>query len=135
MQYRTVLREAGGSLFAAALLTYDRFMEQRRQGGDPLTDRIIRVMEINPKIDMDAFMLDDPENFFAGTFYTEVDASGFRRQDRRYLRVVCRLVCVCLVGAILDTLKHPEREGENRAELETALDVIRRGSVEGGKTT
>ena len=133
-KYRTVLSETGGDMFAAALRAYDRFIEERKRGRDPLTDRIIRVMEINPKIDMDVFLRDDPEGFFAGTFCGDLETGGLRRRDELFVRLLSRLVFVCLAGAIVDTLKHPERVETNRTELAEALDIIRRGSEKGGQS-
>lgn len=139
LQYRTILRETGGDLFAAAVAAYDRFLEQRRRGEDPLTDRALRVMEINSKMDMETFIRDDLlrgdlDQLFAGAFMEDVDRCLLRREDERFVGLVCRLTAVSVTGAVLDTLAHPEREAENRASLKDALEIIRRGSTEGGGT-
>ena len=138
LQYGSVLREAGGDLFNAALLAYDRFLERRERGDDPLTDRVIRVMEINPRIDMEAFLRESPELCFEDNFAEDVNPRLLRRGDRRFLRRVFRLTVLSLGGAILDTLIHPEKKAENREELRETLDIIRRGAApveEGGAQT
>ena len=129
LQYRGILSDTGGDLFAAALRGFDLFWERRKEDSDPTADRLIRVMEINPRIDMESFFRGNPETFFAANFLQDVNLSSLRRGDDWFVRRVFCLVSVSLAGAILDTLVHPERVAENRAELVETLDIIKWGSL------
>ena len=127
---REILSEARGDIFRTALMAYERFQEQREHGLYPLTDRLIRVMGINPKFDLESFVQVRPDEFIKENYLNDIDISAFRRQDTAFILTVCHLIAFGLAEAIMDSLcGPPERKAENREKLSETLEIIRRGSI------
>ncbi len=132
-EVREILERARGDIFRTAVVIYDSFLDQLRQGPHPVMDRMISVMRINPKIDLDRMVVSNPEEvmeLYAGA----VDAGRFRRQDRAFLLQVCCLTAFSLVGTVLATLEHPERGERNREELMEKLEILQWGCVKTEET-
>ena len=126
-RYKRLLQEVEGSLFRAALMSYDRFQSERETL--PF-DRFISLMRINPGMDLETLgrgYRPDKEKTLAD-FLTEIDKTPFRRQDTRFLANVCCMAGMCLFSVLMDSMLNPGREAENRQELLEALDILRRGS-------
>ena len=129
--YRRLLADADGDLFRSAVMAYDRFLSERRQGRNfPAADRCMKLIRINPGMDLEALGRNHhPEKReVMREFWDRMDLAPFRRQDDAFLTPICCMLGMCLVGAIMDSLMNPEKEMENRQELWEALEILRRGS-------
>ena len=93
-------------------------------------EQVVRVIRINPGIDMENLGRVQPEAQMA-EFLPEVDQSVLRREDDHYVTTVCCMVGASLIAAVMGVLLDPDREEECRRELEEKLDIIQRGCLSG----
>lgn len=129
--YKRLLADAHGDLFRSVVAGYDRFLEQQRRGEEiPVFNRCIRLVRINPGMDLESLGRGcHPEKSEVLDGFLEVmDLAPFRRRDTVFLTELCSMTAMCLIGTLMDCMLFPEREAENRRALLEALDILRRGS-------
>ena len=127
--YRKLLMDAGGDLFQAAETAHAMFLAERRRGEVPVLDRCVRIVRINPGMDLESLITRNADEFIVDGILTEIDVSRFRCRDREFLRQVCLLVGMSLIGAIMDTLCNPDGEERYQRELRVRLEILRTGSL------
>ena len=129
--HKRLLMDAGGNLFRSAVMGYERFLEQQKRGEEiPVFDRCIRLVRINPGMDLETLGRGyRPEKAEILKEFLEImDLSPFRRRDNVFVTEVCSMVAMCMLGVLMDCMLCPAKEEENRQELREALDILRRGS-------
>lgn len=126
--YRKIMEEAGNDMFHAQLLCYDRFLT-RNNGEDLAFDRCFQLMRINPGIDIQKMLPENPTVAWIESAMDQMDISQFRRTDAEFVWNVFRLTLLVLAHAIMDSLGHPEQTEEHRRRLEGQLEIIQCGSV------
>ena len=120
----------GGDLFALQLTCFDAFLCQR-ENADPVLDRFMRFLRINPGLDSQKIMGDRAKCLMMETIWTDIDRSRLRSGEKEFVAQVLALCLVSLVGAVVDSALHAERSEEIRKELVLRLDIVRRGSEKG----
>ena len=119
----------GGDLFAAQQMTFCRVMD-RRAGEDPIIERCVRVLRVNPGMDLRKMA----DEYQCGALMRQVtegmDLTGFRSREPAFLRSVFNLTMMAMGTAVMEALLYPQRRGEYEEKLASLLDVIRWGSVQ-----
>lgn len=122
-----ILKEEGGDLFALSLRSFDWFT-QGQGSADPSLGRCLRVMRVNQGLDVQQIIGEKPrcltEGLWAGT-----DLTGFRRKERDFVEQVFFLLAVSLTSAVMEVLQAPDQWEEQRAQLQTRIEILRSGSV------
>lgn len=126
-----LLRGTGGDLFQLHLALYD---DITRGGGEqrPMLDRCIRMLQINPGIDLQKLMSGVCQQDFPPELLEKVQVSRLNRQDQGYVRRVFLMTMGVLARAIMDALLQPERAGEVRREMEAQMEIIKNGCLRSG---
>lgn len=122
-----LLREAGGDMFAMALLSYDYFLCRDGRPNRAL-GRCLRILRANPGLDVLKLVSGEYEKM-PEELWTQMELSAFRRQDRDFGWQAFSLTILALSGAIMSGLTRPENAPAYRSELEERLDIIRRGCL------
>ena len=128
--YHTTLKTVGGDLFALQLTCFDAFLRQR-ENADPVLDRFMRFLRINPGLDSQKIMGDRAKCLMMETIWTDIDRSCLRSGEKEFVAQVLALCLGSLAGAVVDSALHAERSEEIRKELVLRLDIVRRGSEKG----
>ncbi len=122
-----LLKNSGGDLFAVPVMAFDRLMGR---GGekDPILQRCIQIFQLNPGMDFQNFLPTEAD-LLAEEFLGQADSSCLRRTDTEYVIIVFSLLVAALAVAIMRTLQDPEGWERQRADLQTRVEIIRRGSL------
>lgn len=78
--YHHLLDQVHGDPFQLQLVSYDQFVQKSGEK-QPLMDRFIRVVRINPGLDMQKLAEVEPGCMVLDTLAEYLDISGFRQQD------------------------------------------------------
>lgn len=127
MGYGELLSQAGGDIFAMQLRAYDRF-HQWNDGTGLLRERCVRLLHINKGIDWRRLLPGwppKPNSDLMG----QIDISRFQRREPEFIWRVFSMAALNLGSAVMESLMHPERSEEIRAELAERLAIIKRGSL------
>ena len=127
--FRDILSETDGDIFQTALNVYEQFQERQDGYFYAATDRLLRVMNINPKIDMESVICVKPDEFITETYLDRINISQFRQKDAASVLRICRLISLCMASAIADLLHNPGQKSDNKQELIEMLKIIRRGCI------
>ena len=125
-RYAHIMEEAGGDFFRTQLMCFDRFADQRPEP-DKLFARCLQVLRLNPGLHMQMLMENQPGCRMLASVAKKADMSGF--VDEETARQAFSLSLVVLAGSVMDTLAEPERADDFRRQLETRLNIIKRGSL------
>ena len=121
---RGVLTASGGDIFAFPVGAFQQFMAQGST--DPVLKRFIRVLQLNPGWDTQAFMtsctglLPDP-------LWELVNPSIMKEPSREYADHVFHLLCAVLAYAVVGTLQEPAQWERQCEILETRVTMLRYG--------
>lgn len=127
--FEDMLDHARGDLFAVQMMAFDHFVSHRNSP-TVMLDRCIHLVRLNAGMDMERAMSGQPEGERAlEPLYAKLDSSVLRQQDRDFVQRTFAMATMLMGSAIMDTLRHPERDGENRQELEARLRIIKYGSL------
>lgn len=133
-ELRDLVVQADGDLFHTLLLCYDRFL-QKGPSTDPLFDRCLRILRLNPEIFLRMMMSGRPDHCFLDDAWQIVDLSRFRSREEDYVHQVFLLGLLALAAAVKDTLAQPEESPRHRRELEQRLAIIQSGCLAGCNST
>lgn len=121
---RGVLTTSGGDIFAFPVGAFEQFTAQGST--DPILRRFIRVLQLNPGWDTQAFMtsctglLPDP-------LWELMDPSAMRKDGREYADHVFHLLCAVLAYAVVGTLQDPAGWERQREILRTRVEMLKYG--------
>ena len=121
---RRILSDHRGDLFAIPLSSFDQFVSQR--GTDPILDRFIQVLRLNPGWDTQAFMTSSP-GMLPDQLWELVDPSMIRENSREYADHVFHLLCAALAYAVAGTLQDPGSRERQREALKTRVGMLKYG--------
>ena len=126
--YRQLIDTVKGNLFQAQMVCYDQFFRPDYQE-KPAVDRFIRILQINPGMDIQKMMPEQPGDELINDVLERLDTRDFLSKDDEYIRNVFMLTLLALGSAIMDSLAHPDLLDQNRRKLSAQLEIIRRGST------
>ena len=126
--YAKLVAKSHGDLFKTQLLAFDSF-QRRPPECDPYLDRCLRLLRINPGIDLQKMLEGNPGNLLLAGVVEQLDTSALRQQNSEFVRHVFSLTVMALGSAIMDSLMMPERCEEYRRDLESRLEIIQRGCL------
>ena len=120
------LTEAGGDLFDAVPLVFDRLFD------GAIRAKLAREMELlrlNNTMDMSQILVERAQpGPRLESLLRQADASGFRQADESFFREVVELLIFNLMYAMRDMLCGGDFAAE-RARLCSRVDIVRRGSL------
>lgn len=128
--YQTTLRSVNGDIFALQLKCFDEFLRQR-ENADPVLERFMRFLRINPGLDSQKILGDRGKCILLETIWPDMDRSRLRSGEKDFVAQVLALSLGSLAGAVVDSALHFERSEAIRKELALRLDIVRRGSEKG----
>lgn len=123
--FALLLEENSGDIFQMQLAAYDRIIQEMDPG--QLRDRFIRVLQLNPGMDLKHLIIGDPA-VSAAPLMEKIDLSTLRRTDDSFVRSTLLLSSMVMVPAVMESLARPERRAEHRRLLEEQLEIIRDGA-------
>lgn len=124
-----MLDQVGGDLFAVQMAAFDHFVSHRNTP-TVMLDRCIHLVRLNAGMDMERAAIGQPEGEkVLEPLYEKLDSSALRQRDRGFVQRTFIMATMLMGSAIMDTLRHPERDAENRRELEARLRIIKYGSL------
>jgi len=126
--YAKLVAKSRGDLFQTQLMAFDSF-QQRPPECDPYLDRCLRLLRINPGIDLQKMIEGNPGDLLLADVVEQLDTSALRQQDPEFVRHVFSLTVMALGSAIMDSLMMPERCQEYRRDLESRLEIIQFGCL------
>lgn len=127
-KYIRLLDAAQGDLFQAQLAAYDQLFQQRCDL-PRITNYFIRVLQINPGMDLQTFLKESPDHTLMEALSSHVDVSRFRRQEPPFVSHVISLAALALGSSMADVLAHPEKRDICRQELRCRLEIIQSGAL------
>lgn len=127
--YCQQLRQVHGDLFALQVACFDRFMEQSTGNPDPVLRRFLRILRINPGMDMQKIVCGRPVGMIFEKALPDIDRGLLRREDEEFARQVLTLSLMTLATVVVDSVLRPEEAPRYRTELLERMDIIRCGSV------
>lgn len=126
--YHSILKETGGDIFALQLACFDRFLNQR-EDADPVLERFLRFLRINPGLDVPKLLGDREDLPVLERIWPDIDLTAFRSAEKEFVAQVVSLALMSLAALVVESVLHPERTEEYRKELMLRMEIIRRGSV------
>lgn len=126
-EYRSMVEQAEGDMFRAQLLCYDRFVTQKTTVPDALFEKCLQVLRCNSGIHLQMLLGDGPDCTILNAVGDRLDLSALNSTEPERVRAVFMLTLMALAAAVMDTMMHPDCAQENRAKLETQLEIIRQG--------
>ena len=127
--YHHLLDQVHGDPFQLQLVSYDQFVQKSGEK-QPLMDRFIQVVRINPGLDMQKLAEVEPGCMVLDTLAEYLDISGFRQQDPVFVHHVFFLLVASLCSAIMDRLLRPVDHEAHRQALQYRLDIIQHGVMD-----
>ena len=127
-EYRKVIAEAGGDIFRAQELCFDR-VARLGSGADIVFARALKVVQLNPGLLPQAATAEDLMRRIFASVRDVIDASQLRSREEDFVAHVFGLTLVVLAMAVVECLKAPEHTETYRRHLLTELDIIRCGSL------
>ncbi|MDD3346559.1 TetR/AcrR family transcriptional regulator [Oscillibacter sp.] len=128
--YREILKACGGNLFETQIRCFDVFSKREREATEPMLERCIQIMRINPGMDVRKLMPHMPASVLLEKVQTELDLTAFRRRDPEFIWQVFNLTLLALGSSLMDSLVCPEREAEYRQRLLSHLEIIQHGALD-----
>jgi len=128
--YQTTLKAVEGDIFALQLACFDEFLRQR-ENADPVLERFMQFLRINPGLDCQKIMGDRGKCMLLESLWSDIDRSRLRSEEKAFVAQVLALCLGSLAGAVADSALHFERSETIREELILRLDIVRRGSEKG----
>ena len=125
---RGVLTDSGGDLFAIPVSAFEQFMAQGST--NPMLRQFIRVLQLNPGWDTQAFMTSCP-GLLPDSLWELVNPATMKKPDREYADHVFHLLCAVLAYAVVATLKDPAGWEKQREILNTRVAMIQYGCAAG----
>lgn len=122
-----ILKEEKGDLFALPLRAFERFLHQRGSA-DPALTRCIQVMNQNRGLDFQQLMGEKPK-CLSDRLWEGTDLSAFRQRDREFVSQVFFLLIMALASAVMEVLQAPDQWEQQKARLQTCVNIIRSGSI------
>lgn len=124
--YCRIAEQAKGDIFQTQLLCFDHFVRREREA-DPLFERCLRVMRLNPGIHMQLMVEGRPGCRMLDVLYNKTVREVIR--NRSYDQQVLALALLSLAAAMMDSLVCPDETARLRQELEARLEVIKYGAL------
>ncbi len=125
---RGVLTDSDGDLFAIPVSAFEQFMDQGNT--NPMLRQFIRVLQLNPGWDTQAFMTAQP-GLLPDSLWELVDPAVMKKPDREYAEHVFHLLCAVLAYAVVGTLQDPEGWKRQCEILKTRVAMIKYGCAAG----
>ncbi len=126
--FQTLLEEAGGDVFQAHLAVYDT-IDSHGVSQDPLLDRCMRILRINPGLDLRRMVAWEFHQDLPPRLLERTDISALRQADPEFVRRVFCLCTAVLALAVMDLLLEPERSAEHRREMVRNLELVKWGCL------
>lgn len=123
------LKRSNGDLFQAQLMAFERFAVRREQGDDPMVNRCMQMLRLNPMIDMQKIATNCQRDCLLEGVLEQVNARLLRSREPEYIRRVYTMSLMVLASAIMEQALHPERLESLRAELVEMLEILKHGSL------
>ena len=127
-EYRKVIQQAEGDIFRAQQMAFDGLTGDGLKD-DPLFERCLRLLQLNPGLPMQLMMEESRENPILAGVRDLLDVSMLVRQDEEYLRQLFYMTLIMLAVAVGDQLVAPEKVEQHRAALHLQLEIIKNGSL------
>ena len=127
-EYRSVVLQAGGDLFQAQLLCFDR-VASLGSAADILFDRCIRILRLNPGLLPRVATEEQLMCRVINGVRDQIDVADFRDADQNFVMQAFALSLVSLAVAVMDCLSVPEDAGKHRQALVTRLEIIKHGAT------
>ncbi|MGO5021688.1 TetR/AcrR family transcriptional regulator [Lawsonibacter sp. LCP25S3_G6] len=125
---RGVLTDSDGDLFAIPVSAFEQFMDQGNT--NPMLRQFIRVLQLNPGWDTQAFMTAQP-GLLPDSLWELVNPAVMKKPDREYAEHVFHLLCAVLAYAVVGTLQDPEGWKRQCEILKTRVAMIKYGCAAG----
>jgi len=127
-EYRKVIQQAEGNIFRAQLLAFDGLTGDGLKD-DPLFERCLRLLRLNPGLPMQLMLEESRESPILAGVRDLLDVSMLVRQDDEYLNQLFYMTLTALAVAVGDQLTAPERVEHHRTVLRLRLEIIQNGSL------
>lgn len=120
------LDSAGGDIFSFPPLMFDIALE--RDGGDPVVERWLKVLSMNPRVDL-IRIFDAQPGRLLDAVWDRIDRSSLRRDDRAFVRQLMAMLTVVTCSAIAEVMARPESREPMRKALVECADIIKLGGA------
>ena len=115
----------GGDMFSCTLKVFDLLLEEGSRSG---LERCMQVFRTNPDLAHRIFG-ESKDNAFLNLFLARADRTAFRSDSPEFLEQTFHFLSSSLGCALVASLVTPGEEKQQRAVLETRIDIIRTGSL------
>ena len=126
-EYCGVVKEAGGDIFKAQLMCFDRLSTGITR--DLLFERCVRVVRLNPGLLPRVAMEGKLMCHILESVWELIDKSALRSQEDAFVAHTFGLTLVALAIAAVGCMDIPGSIAEHRKALLMQLDIIKQGSL------
>ena len=127
-EYRKIIQLAEGDIFRAQQMAFDGFTSERLQE-DPLFERCLRLLQLNPGLPMQLMVLEAKDSPVLAGVRDLLDVSMLVRQDEEYLNQLFYMTVMALAISVRDNLMMPKDVERQRRTLAMRLEIIQNGSL------